>query len=173
MKKTLFLISLIVIVALLSGFALKIKNLVIQNPETVACTMEAKLCPDGSYVGRIGPKCEFAECPSPINIGSGTLNGTMTIGPICPVERIDHPCNPTPEMYAAHKVFIYTADKTGTVATLTPDAEGHFSAELKAGEYFVDVEHQAIGFARISPQTVKIIDGQTVTININIDTGIR
>ncbi len=29
----------------------------------VACTQEAKLCPDGSYVGRTGPKCEFAACP--------------------------------------------------------------------------------------------------------------
>jgi len=26
----------------------------------VACTMEAKLCPDGSVVGRTGPTCEFA-----------------------------------------------------------------------------------------------------------------
>ena len=29
----------------------------------VACTMEAKLCPDGSAVGREGPNCEFAKCP--------------------------------------------------------------------------------------------------------------
>ena len=29
-----------------------------------ACTMEAKLCPDGSAVGRSGPNCEFALCPS-------------------------------------------------------------------------------------------------------------
>lgn len=29
----------------------------------IACTMEAKLCSDGSYVGRSGPKCEFAPCP--------------------------------------------------------------------------------------------------------------
>jgi len=29
----------------------------------VACTMEAKLCPDGSSVGRSGPKCEFIACP--------------------------------------------------------------------------------------------------------------
>lgn len=28
-----------------------------------ACTQEVKLCPDGSYVGRTGPNCEFAECP--------------------------------------------------------------------------------------------------------------
>lgn len=29
----------------------------------VACTMEARECPDGSYVGRQGPNCEFAKCP--------------------------------------------------------------------------------------------------------------
>jgi len=29
----------------------------------VACTMEAKLCPDGSAVGRSGPDCKFAPCP--------------------------------------------------------------------------------------------------------------
>jgi len=28
-----------------------------------ACTMEAKICSDGSSVGRSGPNCEFAECP--------------------------------------------------------------------------------------------------------------
>lgn len=32
-------------------------------PEGVACTMDAKLCPDGSAVGRQGPNCEFAACP--------------------------------------------------------------------------------------------------------------
>ena len=31
--------------------------------QTKACTQEAKLCPDGSYVGRTGPNCEFAPCP--------------------------------------------------------------------------------------------------------------
>lgn len=34
--------------------------------EPVACTMEAKLCPDGSYVARIAPKCDFAPCPATI-----------------------------------------------------------------------------------------------------------
>ncbi len=30
----------------------------------VACTMEAMQCPDGSYVGRTGPSCAFAPCPT-------------------------------------------------------------------------------------------------------------
>lgn len=29
----------------------------------VACTAEAKMCPDGSFVSRAGPNCEFAPCP--------------------------------------------------------------------------------------------------------------
>lgn len=44
----------------------------------VACTQEAKLCPDGSAVGRTGPNCQFAPCPS----SSGTLSLSLeaTIG---------------------------------------------------------------------------------------------
>lgn len=30
----------------------------------VACTLDARICPDGSAVGRVGPDCEFAPCPS-------------------------------------------------------------------------------------------------------------
>jgi len=29
----------------------------------VICTDDAKMCPDGSYVGRTSPNCEFAPCP--------------------------------------------------------------------------------------------------------------
>ncbi|MFH0979473.1 MAG: hypothetical protein V1803_00820 [Candidatus Roizmanbacteria bacterium] len=31
--------------------------------ENVSCTLEAKICPDGSSVGRVPPDCEFAPCP--------------------------------------------------------------------------------------------------------------
>jgi len=34
------------------------------DTEPVVCTQEAKVCPDGSSVSRIGPNCEFAECPA-------------------------------------------------------------------------------------------------------------
>lgn len=45
---------------ILSSFELTTDN-------QVACTMEAKICPDGSYVSRTGPKCEFTPCPTPTN----------------------------------------------------------------------------------------------------------
>ncbi len=34
-----------------------------QKPAVQACTQEAKICPDGSSVGRTGPNCEFTACP--------------------------------------------------------------------------------------------------------------
>jgi hypothetical protein len=35
-----------------------------KTQKPVACTQEAKICPDGSVVSRTGPNCEFAECPT-------------------------------------------------------------------------------------------------------------
>ena len=34
------------------------------EPQVNGCTLEAKVCPDGSAVGRQGPTCEFAPCQS-------------------------------------------------------------------------------------------------------------
>lgn len=46
-----------------------------------ACTEEAKVCPDGSSVGRTGPHCEFAACP-----------GEETAKPVtCPITEVK-PC---------------------------------------------------------------------------------
>ncbi|MEN9341871.1 MAG: Glucan endo,3-beta-glucanase, putative, glu81A [Candidatus Parcubacteria bacterium] len=33
------------------------------TPMPIACAQDAKLCPDGSYVFRAGPRCGFAQCP--------------------------------------------------------------------------------------------------------------
>jgi hypothetical protein len=57
----------------------------------IACTMDAEMCPDGSYVGRSGPKCEFV-CPSPMVKGSEAKIGqTIVIGgiKITPLELIE------------------------------------------------------------------------------------
>lgn len=34
-------------------------------PAVSACTLEAKICPDGTTVGRTGPACEFSPCVFP------------------------------------------------------------------------------------------------------------
>ena len=40
------------------------KSEVVNPPTQKACTEEGKQCPDGSYVSRSGPNCEFAGCPN-------------------------------------------------------------------------------------------------------------
>lgn len=37
------------------------------SQDAKGCTEEAKICPDGSAVGRTGPSCEFAPCPTTDN----------------------------------------------------------------------------------------------------------
>lgn len=61
MKKIIIIIGavvLVLVVAVLVGLNFS------SQPKQIACTMEAKLCPDGSAVGRTGPNCEFAPCPA-------------------------------------------------------------------------------------------------------------
>lgn len=41
-----------------------------------ACTTDAKICQGGSVVGRTGPNCEFAECPSVATTTTATTTPT-------------------------------------------------------------------------------------------------
>ncbi len=60
-----FVMPLIAVAALLvGGFFVYQTSLHEESQNQVACTMEAMQCPDGSYVGRTGPNCEFAACPT-------------------------------------------------------------------------------------------------------------
>ena len=49
-----------------------------RGEEPVACTMDTKQCPDGSYVGRVPPKCDFAPCPEAENPCAVCINGCDT-----------------------------------------------------------------------------------------------
>ena len=139
--------------------------------EPIYCTMEAKLCPDGSYVGRTGPKCEFAACPE---VKTGVLKGKVTIGPICPVERIppDPNCQPTEATYRAWQIAVYTLDKKTKIAQIEPNLDGSYQVGLPAGDYLVDFEQEHM-FGRSLPTTVIIKKDETKVLNIDIDTGIR
>ena len=49
--------------------------------DSVYCTMDAKICPDGSYVGRVGPNCEFAPCPTLSTVNNQTVSVTTNTKP--------------------------------------------------------------------------------------------
>jgi len=48
------------------GLEVKITSVSPTPAEKRACTLEAKICPDGTSVGRVPPSCEFAPCPTSV-----------------------------------------------------------------------------------------------------------
>lgn len=85
MDNKIFILIFVVVVFILGGL-LYIYNpnpVEYKNPnekEPVVCTMDAKLCPDGSYVSRTGPNCEFTPCSIPKDaiFEDGTINASSS-----------------------------------------------------------------------------------------------
>jgi putative hemolysin len=75
--KQLIAVCLLILIVFLAGCT--------ANNANVACTMEAKLCPDGTAVGRVPPTCDFSACPSnasmanPASVYCEGHNGTLQI----------------------------------------------------------------------------------------------
>ncbi len=99
----------------------------------------------------------------------GILMGSVTIGPLCPVE----PCpGPIGDLYASRELLVRKQDRPPIRVPLEPD--GSFAALLPAGLYEVDVtDCDFLGCSFALPLTITIEDGQTITLEIEIDTGIR
>lgn len=75
------------------------------NKNSKDCTLEAKLCPDGSSVGRVPPNCDFAPCPT-VNKNKKEIDEYLVCGGImgkrCPegyfcIFDNDHPLR-SPDM---------------------------------------------------------------------------
>lgn len=77
---------------------------------SIVCTMDAKMCPDGSYVGRVGKNCEFAPCPdqiiSPVVCMPETREAAVcaaVVEPVCgmvQVECVTTPCDPVLQTFS-------------------------------------------------------------------------
>jgi len=118
----------------------------------------------------------FSGCDKQANLENGFLEGTISIGPICPVET-DPPapgCLPTAETYKAYPVYVCTPDGSKKIALISPALDGTFKTELAPGNYLIilDKVQIKIGGSNL-PQEVTIKPLETTVISIDIDTGIR
>ncbi len=213
------------------------------NNNHLACTEEAMLCPDGSYVGRTGPNCEFALCPK-INsllsetkaraiaekscikggeaLSSGTYNpnsktwwfdanlnatrpgcnpacvvseetntaeinwrctgllpldsgveGIVTLGPTCPVERIppDPKCADKPYSTTIQVISI-GSPVSSPFATVESDKEGKYKIMLPPGEYALQPTGGSV-MPRCETKNIKVEQSKILTVNLTCDSGIR
>lgn len=247
-----------------------------------ACTEEAKVCPDGSSVGRTGSNCAFAECPivtapsaqngtvaalnqkiltngvhvTPLSVVSdsrcpvdvtciwageltlktllekdgvskvvvlkinvpttfehmqvtlvsvtpennakkpytqdaysftfrvtkdsavvpfktGTISGTVTTSPTCPVEHIPPEPNCAPKPYTT-AIAIKAEGTVAVIKTIQSNASGTFTTTLPAGSYELQtiIKNNAI-FPRCEKTIVAVVADKTTTSSISCDTGIR
>lgn len=147
-----------------------------KQDEQVFCTQEAKLCPDGSYVGRTGPRCEFAECPS-VSGGGGAgilpyqsgIGGTVLRGPMCPVMRVAEEC---PDAPYETDVIVRRASSEKTFATMKSGKDGKFLINLPPGDYVVNAVNNGIS-KTCSDISVTVGPDRVESIIISCDTGIR
>jgi hypothetical protein len=106
------------------------------------------------------------------------LQGAVTIGPISPVEKPGE-CPPVPpEVFSARKIVIY--DESGerlvrevAITQIGNGATGYYTAQIAPGTYIVDINHLGVDRADNLPQKITVIEDETVTIDVNIDTSIR
>jgi hypothetical protein len=106
-------------------------------------------------------------------IKEGYLEGKVSIGPICPVERPDMPCPVPPETYAARMILVYAKDGKTLVGESSIKVDGTYQIGLPVGEYVVNLKKNGIDRSAEVPANVFIKEGETTTLDISIDTGIR
>jgi hypothetical protein len=102
----------------------------------------------------------------------GTLVGEVVAGPTCPVANAENPCPPAPVPNRQVRIETFAG---AVAATVTTDAEGHFTIHLPPGHYVIHVAiiPGQVGFQQVTPSDVTIVAGQATSITIELDTGIR
>jgi hypothetical protein len=78
-----------------------------------------------------------------------------------------------PETYAKYPLAIVSQNGEKEIARVIPDGNGYYRVALPPGDYVLDVQRRARGRVRATPQPFKVVAGETVHVNMEIDTGIR
>jgi cytoskeletal protein RodZ len=118
------------------------------------------------------PESKPTTKPTPQPASTSGIEGTVTIGPTCPVQKYppDAACADKP--YATTLVIASTVvGRNGGVLVQT-NAQGHFSKAVPAGTYTIRSTSSGM-LPRLSPMTVEVRDGAMTKVQVQFDSGIR
>jgi hypothetical protein len=91
------------------------------------------------------------------------------LGPTCPVESITSPCPDRP-----FRGDVRATASDGSTSTVTTDADGRFTLNLRAGTYaVVAISSNGSGPPTPVPRTVQVRTGSYTEVTLAVDTGIR
>jgi len=152
-------ILIVIFGAILLIGAVYLASMVISRNKQVSCTMEAKLCPDGSEVGRIGPKCEFTSCPEDYKNIAYEIEGQSV--------KLTNGISGTTRYFGNEIVGDLNGDGTGDIAfllTQNPGGSGTFyyvAVALKTTDGYQGTNALFLG-DRIAPQTTEIRNEEVI-----------
>jgi hypothetical protein len=122
------------------------------------------------WVPRLVAMIVANDAASASALKEGGIRGTVALSPTCPVERMppDPQCAPKP-----YQTDIEISSATGRlIRTIQNTSDGSFLIALPIGDYVIS----AAGgnpYPRCSSAAVTVSDGETASITLSCDTGIR
>ncbi|MBO0798055.1 MAG: cupredoxin domain-containing protein [Blastocatellia bacterium] len=121
-------------------------------------------------MGMLRGKIVVQERPS--ETSDSGIEGEVSIGPMCPVERLDRPC---PDKPFEASIEIQNQDNQGSQLTIRSGKDGRFRIKLTPGKYKLTPtapNHDAPPHAP-PPQSVTVESGKYTHVAIRYDSGIR
>jgi S1-C subfamily serine protease len=104
----------------------------------------------------------------------GFLEGHLKIILSREVELADAtPAPVTAENYADYPLIVLGRDEKTEVARVTADASGNYRVDLPPGDYVLDIQRRPRGRVRATPRPFTVVSGQTVRVDMDVDTGVR
>lgn len=165
----------LIIVALLAvaGIGYAMYAQIQSNTGEIACTQEAKICSDGSAVGRTGPNCEFAPCPEVVTTnGKSGVRGVVLSGPTCPVMQVGVPC-PDKPLQTSLTIDMPNSERPSPIQRFNSDKEGKFSITIAPGTYTISTGADS-GLMFPCHTEPFVVSANTYTdVTVSCDTGIR
>jgi hypothetical protein len=107
-----------------------------------------------------------------LNTSESGIEGQVSIGPMCPVERLDRPC---PDKPFAASIRIQNQDDQDDHMTVRSGEDGRFRAKMAPGKYKLTPLAPNPGAPPHAPgpQTVTVESGKFAHVTIEYDSGIR
>ena len=104
----------------------------------------------------------------------GLLEGQLKIILSREVDLADGtPAPVSAETYTQYPLVVLSQDRKTEVTRVTADGNGNYRVELVPGDYVLDVQRRPRGRVRATPRPFRVVSGQTVRVDMDVDTGIR
>jgi hypothetical protein len=166
------LIRLIIGAAVIIGVGFVIIWLVMPAHTGTAGTGTVPVVSGGTVVTSTSTVIQEKPGPTSHLQAKGAVQGTVTLSPTCPVQRepADPACAPKPYQTT---IRIESPDSLVPLETISTDASGAFRIALPQGTYTFKAHAESKTPPTCAPVQVNVSTGQTQTISIDCDSGIR